>query len=315
MCPHCARVVYDENNQVLATNPILPGNEQLNISVIENLANSPLITEETVVRLSGAFSDPLMHPHLLELVEAIYNHMPYVHLRITTNGGSRTPAYVRKVADVLAKWPNWKTCFDFSIDGLADTNGLYRYNVKFERAYANMLAAIESGCRVKWHCLEFPWNSHQLPEIERQANELGVEFEIREARPADFSKAEQYIAVKEHRVTSKKSETVKRNPEGSDIYYYGKKKFDYIEPLCLKNEYSMFIGFDNCVYVCCSQFSDKYSVYQSAFMNHLDFNTGWNDLTKHNINDILEDDRWEQMYESISTRPYNYCVDMCGECK
>jgi len=61
----------------------------------------------------------------------------------------------------------------FSIDGLENTNHMYRQGVQWKRIMANARAYIEAGGQAVWKCLVFEHNQHQLTEIKNLARQMG----------------------------------------------------------------------------------------------------------------------------------------------
>ena len=55
----------------------------------------------------------------------------------------------------------------WGIDGLEDTNHLYRVNVDWNRLQENWRAYISGGGKAKWQFIVFKWNQHQLDEVKR----------------------------------------------------------------------------------------------------------------------------------------------------
>ena len=51
---------------------------------------------------------------------------------------------------------------NFSVDGLEDTNHLYRQGVKWEKVEDNMVAFCDAGWIIKWTFLVFRHNEHQV---------------------------------------------------------------------------------------------------------------------------------------------------------
>ena len=61
----------------------------------------------------------------------------------------------------------------FSIDGLADTNKLYRIGINHERVMANAKAFIEAGGKARWKMIVFKHNEHQIDEAKQLAKDMG----------------------------------------------------------------------------------------------------------------------------------------------
>ena len=72
----------------------------------------------------------------------------------------------------------------FSVDGLEDTNHIYRRNVKWDKVINNMTAYSKTGARGIWEFLKFKHNEHQKTEAGHLADGLG--FEIRFKNPNGF---------------------------------------------------------------------------------------------------------------------------------
>ena len=53
---------------------------------------------------------------------------------------------------------------EFHIDGLVDTNHLYRINIRFSKIMANARAFLDTGATGEWHFIPFKQNQHQLAE-------------------------------------------------------------------------------------------------------------------------------------------------------
>ena len=60
----------------------------------------------------------------------------------------------------------------FSIDGLKDTNHLYRRNVKWEKILENAEAYISTGASAHWDMLVFQHNKHQVSGAKALADEM-----------------------------------------------------------------------------------------------------------------------------------------------
>jgi len=91
---------------------------------------------------------------------------------VMSNGSLQSPGWWRELASVLDGKRD-KVCF--SIDGLADTNHLYRVNSRFDKIMANTAAFIEAGGRARWDFLVFEHNEHQVGEAERLATQMGFQ--------------------------------------------------------------------------------------------------------------------------------------------
>jgi hypothetical protein len=61
----------------------------------------------------------------------------------------------------------------FSIDGLEDTNSVYRQNVSWSKLMTNAQSYINAGGSAHWDMLVYRHNQHQVDECEQLAREMG----------------------------------------------------------------------------------------------------------------------------------------------
>ena len=119
----------------------------------------------------GSYGDPIAHADFLDILKDFRKKSPTVWLYIHTNGGIRNPDWWAELAQVL----NGYGKIDFGIDGLADTNHLYRRNVNFSRVMDNTQAFIRAGGKAQWNYIVFEHNEHQV-ELARQLSiDMGFE--------------------------------------------------------------------------------------------------------------------------------------------
>jgi sulfatase maturation enzyme AslB (radical SAM superfamily) len=64
----------------------------------------------------------------------------------------------------------------FSIDGLADTNHVYRKNVNWDKLIANAEAFIAGGGSAHWDMLVYKHNQHQVDACEKLARDMGFKW-------------------------------------------------------------------------------------------------------------------------------------------
>ena len=83
-----------------------------------------------------------------------------------TNGGVRNEHFWMDLAELDVK-------VIFSIDGLADTNHLYRRNVKWDKLMSNVETFISNGGRANWEYLVFKHNQHQTSQAEALSKRMG----------------------------------------------------------------------------------------------------------------------------------------------
>lgn len=160
-CPQCVR-----NDHGGAVTPSLPMVD-LDISILQRSIESSL-TDLKHVRLCGTYGDPGMHPGTIELTKWLIDHS---HCRITlnTNGAMRNEAWWMSLAEIMGD----RGEVVFGIDGLEDTNHLYRVDVRWNKLIRNVRAFNEAGGHSTWMFLIFQHNQHQIEQARQQAQSLG----------------------------------------------------------------------------------------------------------------------------------------------
>ena len=156
----------------------IPSGAYIDIKQIFKLLKSDAMKTVNVLEFCGTIDEPLVHPQFLELLEGIDKHYTiYIH----TNAGLRTPDYYTKLAQILHTFSDYEMLF--SLDGLEDTNHLYRQNVNWYKCIENAQAFINAGGNAIWQFIVFPWNEHQVGEAKQYAKQLGFKkFAVRHDR-------------------------------------------------------------------------------------------------------------------------------------
>ncbi len=127
------------------------------------------------VRINGGLGDPMMNPDIVKIVE-----ISDCFVKITTNGSIGTRQTFESLADIGAN-------IEFSIDGLEDTNHVYRQDVNWNKLMERVKWFIGAGGKAIWKWVPFRHNIHQLEDAKVLSNELGfVEFEVNAQGRDDF---------------------------------------------------------------------------------------------------------------------------------
>lgn len=163
-CPGCART------QMLAWYPYGNAN-QLQLTSIDPALFKTIAqglgshAGNITASFCGVTGDAVSHPNVEQIIDIGLQY--YKKVFIETNGGARTPEFYRR----LAKKNN--LTLRFSIDGLADTNVLYRINTDFDRIMSNAQAFIDAGGKAEWKYIIFDHNQHQVEQARDLAKKMG----------------------------------------------------------------------------------------------------------------------------------------------
>jgi MoaA/NifB/PqqE/SkfB family radical SAM enzyme len=164
-CPQCAREIDVSFNKKI--------HNHLTIDKIKNLLSEEEIYHLDKMFMCGNYGDPAAGYHTLEIYNYFRKINPNVVLGMNTNGGLQAPSWWISLANILNQPEDYVV---FSIDGLADTNHLYRKNVLWDKVVQNVQAFINAGGNAHWDMLVFEHNQHQVDECENMAKEMGFKF-------------------------------------------------------------------------------------------------------------------------------------------
>jgi MoaA/NifB/PqqE/SkfB family radical SAM enzyme len=157
-CPQCDR--FDRHGRLNKHMTL----EHLDFTkILDNLELGKLTNLKTV-KFEGDHGDPAMHPRLLDFLAEL-SHVP--QLEVVTNASLHNQKWWEK----LATFKNLSVTF--SIDGLSDTNKLYRINSNFDKIISNATTFIKSGGHAIWKFIVFRHNEHQVNQARDLADSLG----------------------------------------------------------------------------------------------------------------------------------------------
>ena len=129
------------------------------------------------VFINGNYGDPIMYPYLLEVVK-MCKDIGVAQVTLSTNGSAQTEEWWIELASIMQK-PDKVI---FAIDGLEDTNHLYRVNSKWNIIMRNAKAFIANGGIARWDFIGFAHNEHQIDEARQLAEDMGfVKFRYKKS--------------------------------------------------------------------------------------------------------------------------------------
>ena len=324
LCPLCARTTgLDYDSQLLKKRddlPLIDTDPEILKTMLEEM--KPFLPNH--VFINGNFGDPIMYPHLLDIIR-MYKDAGVRQVTLSTNGGVHKPEWWTELAGIMRK-PDKVI---FAIDGLEDTNHLYRVNTNFKKIMENAQAFINAGGRARWDYIAFAHNEHQIDEARQLAEDMGFfTFRYKKSNryviPKDYnadpnSKREdetiekkttiKFIA-KQHVKKDKKAETVISAPKKTEASNTTKnfekilkkhKTFDnYVKRTQIDcqtaRDKSIFVDYKGFVWPCCWQGHYYSSIGEDkGVQKRIDdrvelenkYGKDFNNLQKHSLFDIL----------------------------
>jgi MoaA/NifB/PqqE/SkfB family radical SAM enzyme len=172
-CPGCPR----NNNGFGVREDLILQDIDPNIIMVEAL-NFPNLKN---IHLCGNVGDPIAYNHLNVLLDKIILYNTFAEkinrkiwsIDIHTNGSLRSTKWWRKLGQVCSKGFDRQHKVVFGIDGLEDTNHIYRQATNFNKIIDNAKAFIDTGGFAEWQFLIFKHNEHQVEEAKRLSESTG----------------------------------------------------------------------------------------------------------------------------------------------
>jgi MoaA/NifB/PqqE/SkfB family radical SAM enzyme len=170
-CPMCARNIHGG-----AINPDMPLGE-LSLTDIKTILLPEFVAGLKRIYACGNYGDPIVAHDCIEVFRYLREQGPNLNLCLHSNGSARRPEWWRELAAIMKQGPHY---LRFGIDGLEDTNHLYRRGTDWTTVMRSATAFIEAGGNAEWDFLVFRHNEHQVETARQLSQEMGFkEFFVR----------------------------------------------------------------------------------------------------------------------------------------
>jgi sulfatase maturation enzyme AslB (radical SAM superfamily) len=123
--------------------------------------------------MCGNYGDPAAGKYTLDIYSYFRQINTDIVLGMNTNGALQTTFWWHKLGQIFNQLRDYVV---FSIDGLSDTNGVYRKNVNWDKVITNAEAFIAAGGSAHWDMLVYKHNQHQVDECEQLAKDMGFKW-------------------------------------------------------------------------------------------------------------------------------------------
>ena len=306
-CPMCPRFDFDLNLIKDITN-----NSHTTLETIKNNIGPKILSQLTEFYSCGVLGDASMNPECLEIYEYVKSSGTH-SMALNTNGGARATDFWKELAKLDVE-------VTFSIDGLEDTNHLYRRNVKWDRLMNNVTAFLSAGGEANWDFLIFKHNEHQIEKAEELSKQLGfVSFQKKyTTRWDDFNSDGKWIQRESIQVNDYKLEKVAKKIEAPGLHITQKSKitdtFITRKINCFsfhKNKSEIFIAANGDVSPCCWLGNLKIHEAKNIIKNYSKVNLNYSAL-----DEILSGEFFQELSNGIQGQEDAYrlqtCYHTCG---
>lgn len=237
-CPQCPR-----NLNGASLNPYMPLTS-ISREVLDRAFPEDLVKRLRQLFFCGSYGDPIVHPDFLDILRDFRKKSPTVWLYLHTNGGARDIEWWTELAQII----NGYGKIDFGIDGLSDTNHIYRKNVRWDKLMQNVSAFIGAGGKAQWNYIVFEHNEHQVEEAKQLSIDMGFETFLPRNTGRFFNHAD-VVEMTEWPVTN--AEPI-RPPK--QLAYRNRSMLKLVE---LKNEYNNVEDYFNSTEIRCDALLGK----------------------------------------------------------
>ncbi len=164
-CPLCARETdrnFDKNSY-----------HHLTVEQVQQQFDTDFISNLDKMFMCGNYGDPAAGKHTLKLYRYFRSINSGITLGMNTNGALQNTAWWQELANIFNQPRDYVV---FSIDGLENTNHLYRKNCNWSNLIKNAQAFINAGGAAHWDMLVYQHNEHQIDECKQLAQEMGFKW-------------------------------------------------------------------------------------------------------------------------------------------
>lgn len=216
-CPLCAREAdrdFHKHHQ-----------HHLTVSQVLKHFDEDTIQQLDKMFMCGNYGDPVAGKNTVELYQFFRSVNPNIVLGMNTNGAIQNPFWWYGLAKIMNQSQDYVV---FSIDGLEDTNSVYRKNVDWNKLMSNARSFIEAGGSAHWDMLVYKHNQHQVDECEQLARDMGFKwFRAKVSKRGFTDRLEAPIGWADPRVTGTKVNCHALNEQSAYIDAQGR-----LSPCC-----------------------------------------------------------------------------------
>ena len=164
-CPMCARETDSNFNK--------SSKHHLRLEHIQRHFSDRVISKLEKMFMCGNYGDPAAGYYTMDIYNYFRRVNPEITLGMNTNGAVQSTFFWHALGKLFNKSNDF--CV-FSIDGLEDTNPVYRKNVDWKKLMSNIEAFVAAGGSAHWDMLVYKHNQHQVDACEQLAQDMGFKW-------------------------------------------------------------------------------------------------------------------------------------------
>jgi len=327
-CPMCGRNRFGGEE-----NAYLPQTE-LSLADIQQIIPQDLLFRLQRLYMCGNYGDPIVANDTLEVFAWLRQVNPSIKLGIHTNASARTPEWWAKLGKILSQKGDYAK---FGLDGLSDTNHIYRRGTNWSKIMENVAAFIAAGGIAQWEFIVFKHNEHQVEQAKALSEQMGF-AQFRTKKTGRFFSNTKLQGKDSQQVCNRNGEIEYHiekpdNPEYHNdslikeqalIEQFGSMQ-SYIDQTCVKckvaDDKSLYISAEGLAFPCCWTANQLYVWYngyqQGDVWKLLNYDTDNVNALKKPLNSIVNGSYFKKIADSwslpsISDGKLKTCAKTCG---
>jgi MoaA/NifB/PqqE/SkfB family radical SAM enzyme len=289
-CPLCIRQIRGTDKE---RKDFVKGH--LTINQIKKLISELPDSKRVIFYFGGIGGDPMMNPDIVEIFKYCSKNLKSVLM--DTNASLQSTKTWKELGKISQ---NYGTSVTFSIDGLEDTNHIYRIRTNWKKIINNAKAFISNGGNATWKYIVFKHNQHQVEAAKKLSNELG------------FKKFTYENSVRHYKDAGPLQPEPPTNVEKNKIKTFA-ANVPVTEICCKAKELKMlYISSDFSLYPCC-YFHSWHSYEKDTVENYMNMDNNLNNRTlKSIINDNFFTNKLVNDWNDYNPMP---CAKSCNQVK
>lgn len=306
-CPMCPR-----NIQGGIPNPWLVETE-ITIDQFKQWFPVSFVKQLNRLYMCGNYGDAIVAKDTLKVFQYLRETNPSMFLNLHTNGSARNKDWWQELARL-------NVGVTFALDGLEDTNHLYRIGTDFNKIIENARAFISAGGEARWHMLVFDHNKHQIEECRAMSKELGF-YEFSQKNSSRFRGPYLNVLNKDgttsHRLyPSDRSSEISQQVMEQKIKMMFKPEEEIETPVihCKAQQGSaMYVGANGALAPCCWIDFTGAEPFNPSLVDYKDLGFNQPNLNTSTIEEIFDSGYFNKIEETWKSKPLRQCSRQCGK--
>ena len=305
-CPMCPR-----NFQSGIENPWLVETE-ITIEQFKEWFPESFVKQLDRLFMCGNLGDAIVAKDTLEVFEYLRTTNPTISLNLHTNGSARTENWWRRLAEAGVG-------VTFALDGLEDTNHLYRVGTDFNKIIQNAKTFISAGGNARWHMLVFEHNEHQIEAARKMSEDLGF-YEFTQKNSSRFRGPYTNVLTKDGTTShiiypTKRSLEISQKIIEHKIQTMLNPKEEIKTEIHCKSQSgrSMYVGANGAVTPCCWLDFTGYEPFNMSVVDYRDKGFVTPNLNNNTLEEIFNSGYFDRIAETWGNNSLRQCSKQCGK--